>query len=220
MTIRIDIVSDVVCPWCYIGKRHLEQALSQFRAECGEMPVLEINWLPFQLNPDLPPEGVARGTYLEHKFGGPDRAKEIYARVTQAGKTAGIDFDFDRIQIQPNTLDAHRLIHMAAPLGKQDRLVEALFRAYFLDGMDLTRTTHLASLAATVDIDADAAGAYLASDEDRMLIHQFDHQARTMGISGVPFFIFNQKHALSGAQPPAVILQALRQVHGRAEGQG
>lgn len=211
MTVRIDIVSDVVCPWCFIGKRHLEKALSQFRDECAESPEFEIHWMPFQLNPDLPTEGVPRQTYLEHKFGGAN--KEIYARVAQAGKAAGIDFDFNRIQVQPNTLDAHRLIHMAAPLGKQDHMVEALFQAYFIDGLDLTQATHLESLAAKVHIDSEAIGAYLASDEDRMLVQQMDHQARTMGISGVPFFIFNQKYALSGAQPPQVIVQALRQAY-------
>ncbi len=211
MTLGIEIVSDVVCPWCFIGKRHLEAALALFRQESPQSPQPEIRWLPFQLNPDLPRNGVPRKDYLEQKFGGPARAKEIYSRVTQAGKGAGIDFDFDRIQVQPNTLDAHRLIHSAGTLGKQDRVVETLFQAYFLEGADLTQPKTLSALAERAEIDPTAIGTYLVGDEDRSLVENLDHQARQMGITGVPFFIFNRKYALSGAQPPEVILQALRQ---------
>lgn len=173
------------------------------------MPAPEVRWLPFQLNPDLPPEGVARKEYLERKFGGPDRAREIYARVSDAGRQAGLEFDFDRIQVQPNTLDAHRLVHTSGPLGRQDAMVEALFRAYFLEGADLTQRDQLAAIAARSGFGEETAHAYLAGDEDRAEVANLDFRARQMGISGVPFFIFNNKYATSGAQPPAVLLQAL-----------
>lgn len=209
MALTVEIVSDVVCPWCYIGKRHLETALARHRAEGGAEP--EVRWLPFQLNPDLPEAGVPRKEYLEHKFGGPERTGQIYARVREAGRQAGLALDFDRIAVQPNTLRAHRLIHAAGPLGRQDAMVEALFSAYFLEGADLTRIDQLAAIAARAAFDEDAARAYLEGDEDRDQVANLDMQARSMGISGVPFFIFNRKYAASGAQPPETLLQAMRQ---------
>jgi predicted DsbA family dithiol-disulfide isomerase len=207
-TLTIDVISDVVCPWCFIGKRHLETALRQFGQEFPEAGTPEVRWLPFQ-----PREGVSRKSYLEEKFGGPERAREIYARVSQAGQGAGIGFDFDRMTVQPNTLDAHRLIHAAAPLKVQDAMVEALFQAYFLEGADLTQIQTLSSLAQRAGFGAQTAEIYLKGEEDRVLVDSLDHRARQMGISGVPFFIFNGKYALSGAQPPEVILQALRRAH-------
>ena len=212
-TVTIDVVSDVVCPWCFIGKRHLEAALLQFRQEFPQSVAPKVRWLPFQLNPDLPREGVSRKSYLEEKFGGQERARQIYARVSQAGQTAGIDFDFERMTVQPNTLDAHRLIHAAGSLDKQDAMVETLFQAYFLEGANLTQTHTLAALAQRAGFDAQEAEIYLAGDEDRPLVHSLDHRARQMGISGVPFFIFSGKYSLSGAQPPELILQVLRRVH-------
>lgn len=208
MPLTIDIVSDVVCPWCFIGKRHLEAALTQYQADGSEAP--RIRWLPFQLNPDLPAEGVPRKAYLEHKFGGPERAQQIYARVREAGRQAGLALDFDRIEVQPNTLEAHRLIHVAGQLGRQDAMVEALFRAYFFEGADLTRSDQLAAIAVGAGFTEDTARAYLAGDDDRAEIANQDWQARQSGISGVPFFIFNGKYAASGAQPPAVLLQTMR----------
>ena len=212
-TVTIDGISDVVCPWCFIGKRHLETALRQFHQEFPETTAPKVRWLPFQLNPDLPREGVSRKSYLEEKFGGPERAREIYARVSQAGQDAGIDFDFERMTVQPNTLDAHRLIHAAGTLDKQDVMVETLFQAYFLEGANLTQIHTLAALAQRAGFGVHEAETYLAGDEDRPLVDSLDHRARQMGISGVPFFIFNGKYALSGAQPPEIILQVLRRVH-------
>jgi predicted DsbA family dithiol-disulfide isomerase len=172
--------------------------------------------LPFQLNPQLPQEGVPRKDYLEQKFGGPERAKEIYARVSSAGRAAGIEFDFERIQIQPNTLNAHRLIHIAGGLGKQDAMVEALFQAYFLEGADLTQIGTLKTLAQRADIDPQAVSDHLASDEDQSMVQDLDREARRMGISGVPFFIFNRRYAVSGAQPPDVLLRTLHQAFTQA----
>ena len=205
---QIDFISDVVCPWCFIGKRNLERALETWRAKHpDESPT--VRWHPFQLNPQLPASGVPRKQYLENKFGGPERAKEIYARVTTAGKRAGIEFAFDAIQVQPNTVDAHRLMHYAGERGKQDEMAEAIFRRYFLEGADLSDRQTLADIAQQAGMDRDEAAAYLASDADRELIEEQDRRARAIGVEGVPFFIFNQRLALSGAQPPEVIVEAM-----------
>ncbi len=162
--LSIDIVSDVVCPWCYIGKRRLEAALAR-RASNDAQPV-QVRWLAFQLNPDIPAGGVDRRSYLEQKFGGPERAKQIYARVKAAGDEVGIPFDFDRIVRQPNTADAHRMIAWAQDLDSiaADALFERLFRAYFIEGIDIGDIDALARLAGDAGFDATAARAWLASD--------------------------------------------------------
>ena len=208
MSFQIDVISDVVCPWCFIGKRNLEQALEIWRAKHpDEAPT--VRWHPFQLNPQLPDSGVPRKQYLENKFGGPERAKEIYARVSAAGKRADIDFAFDAIQVQPNTVNAHRLMHHAGELGRQDAVAEQIFRRYFLEGADLSNNETLADIAQQAGMDRDEVAAYLASDADRELIEEQDRRARAIGVEGVPFFIFNQRLALSGAQPPEVIVEAM-----------
>jgi predicted DsbA family dithiol-disulfide isomerase len=209
----IDIVSDVVCPWCYIGKRRLEAAL----AARGQSPA-EIRWHPFQLNPDIPPGGVDRRTYLEEKFGGPERAREIYARVEAAGREVGIAFDFDRIERQPNTLDAHRLIAWAQSTAaeRSERLVEGLFRAYFSDGVNIGEIGELVRLAREAGYDATAARAHLESEDGRAAIAAADERTKEMGIAGVPFFILNRRLAVSGAQPPEILVEALAQAETRA----
>ena len=208
MAFQIDVISDVVCPWCFIGKRNLERALETWHAKHpDETPT--VRWHPFQLNPQLPASGVPRKQYLENKFGGPERAREIYARVSAAGKRAGIDFAFDAIQVQPNTIDAHRLMHYAGEHGKQDKMAEAIFRRYFVEGADLSSKETLADIAEKAGMDREEAAAYLASDADRALIEEQERRARTIGVEGVPFFIFNQRLALSGAQPPEVIVEAM-----------
>jgi len=208
MAFDIDVISDVVCPWCFIGKRHLERALDLWREKYpDEIP--RVRWHPFQLNPQLPASGVPRKQYLENKFGGPERAKEIYARVSAAGKRAGIDFAFDAIQVQPNTIDAHRLLHYAGERGLQDEMAETMFRRYFEHGADLTDKATLADIAAQAGLNRDEVLAYLTSDADRALIEEQDRRARATGVQGVPFFIFNQRLALSGAQPPEVMLEAM-----------
>ncbi len=202
----IDVVSDVVCPWCYIGKRRLEAALQRLD---GSPP--QIHWHPFQLNPDLPAEGVDRRSYLEAKFGGARRADEIYARVRAAGASVGIAFEFDRIQRQPNTLDAHRLIAWAQSHGDAEPLVERLFRAYFIEGAFIGDARVLEQLASEAGFDGDAAAAFLASDEGVAEAAGADRRARELGISGVPLFIFNRRVAVSGAQEPDTLLAALAQ---------
>ena len=208
MSFQIDVISDVVCPWCFIGKRNLERALETWRAKYpDETPA--VRWHAFQLNPQLPNSGVPRKQYLENKFGGPQRAKEIYARVSAAGSRAGIDFAFDAIRIQPNTIDAHRLMHYAGERGRQEEMAETIFRRYFVEGADLSNLDTLADIAQQAGLDREQAAAYLDSDADRALIEAQDSRARAIGVEGVPFFIFNQRLALSGAQPPEVIVEAM-----------
>lgn len=206
--VTIDIVSDVVCPWCYIGKRRLEAAL-----DARERPRPEIRWHPFQLNPDIPAEGVDRRSYLEAKFGGAERAREIYARVEAAGMEVGIAFAFERIERQPNTLEAHRLIAWAQSIdaGRADGLVERLFSAYFTEGTNIGEVEKLARLAGEAGYDAAAALAHLRSDADRAEVAVADERSKEMGIGGVPFFIFNRRIAVSGAQPPDILADALAQ---------
>jgi predicted DsbA family dithiol-disulfide isomerase len=208
----VDVVSDVVCPWCYIGKRRLEAAIAQLREADPDLP-FEIRWHPFQLNPDLPPEGVDRKGYLEAKFGGPARASQVYERVTAAGRSVGIPFDFDAIKRQPNTLLAHRLVTWAQSRheGDADALVEGLFRANFIEGRFVGSIDELVAIAAAAGYDPADARAFLESDALKEDVAQADVRAREMGIGGVPFFIFDGKTAVSGAQEPSVIVQAIAQ---------
>lgn len=209
--LSIDIVSDVVCPWCYIGKRRLESALAQRSSDQPQQT--QVRWLAFQLNPDIPAGGVERRSYLERKFGGPERAKQIYARVKAAGDEVGIAFNFDGIVRQPNTVDAHRLTAWAQDLDPvaADVLVERLFRAYFIEGVDIGTIDALAALAGEAGFDAVAARSWLASDAGRAAIEAEECRARALGVTGVPFFVFNQRLAVSGAQPPEVLLDAIEQ---------
>lgn len=204
---RIEIVSDVICPWCFIGKRRLEQALAQ-RPDMQ----FEIGWRPFQLNPDMPREGADRKSYLEAKFGGPARAKEIYARVSAEGAKEGIAFDFDGIKRTPNTLAAHSVLRWALGAGVQNELKERLFRLYFLEGRDIGDYQVLADAAAAEGMDGALVRKLLEEGSDTDLIQQEDMTARQMGITGVPFFIFERKYGVSGAQPSEVLLQVIDKV--------
>ena len=215
-TLTIDIVSDVVCPWCFIGKRKLEAALAL--PEAANLPPVHIRWHPFQLNPDLPAEGISRQQYIATKFGGPQRAKEIYARVSAAGAAVGLDLNFDGITQQANTLAAHALIAYAQQsqgngmdnvLG--NRVKEGLLKACFVEGRFIGNLDVLVDIAFESGLDGDEARAYLSNPAHLADVSQADTQARQMGISGVPFFIFNQKVAVSGAQEPAALLAAMQQ---------
>jgi predicted DsbA family dithiol-disulfide isomerase len=205
----IDVVSDVVCPWCYIGKRRLEAAL----AERGAGSRAVVRWHPFQLNPDIPLGGVDRRRYLETKFGGPERAREIYERVGSVGREVGIWFEFERIDRQPNTLNAHRLITWAQATrpAAAGELVEQLFRAYFTQGVDIGDIEQLARIAGASGFDVFRAKAMLASGEGGAAVAAADQRARAMGVGGVPLFIFNQRLAVSGAQAVKVLLEAMTQ---------
>lgn len=204
----IDVVSDVVCPWCYVGKRHLESALATL-AEAGE-PVPAVRWHPYELNPGLPAEGVDRREYLERKFGGPARAAQVYERVRRAGTQAGIAFDFERIALQPNTRDAHRLVAWVQTRGDAGPLVERLFRAYFVEGRFVGSHEVLADLAAEAGEDRDAALEFLGSGVGLDEVAQAEARAASLGITGVPFFIVDGRYGLSGAQPAEAFVEALR----------
>jgi predicted DsbA family dithiol-disulfide isomerase len=198
---HIDIVSDVICPWCFIGKRRFERALKL-------RPELEVStsWRVFQLNPDMPPEGMNRQDYLAAKFGGATQARRIYAAVEQAGAGEGIDFAFDRIQRTPNTLDAHRLIRFATMEGNAAVMVEALFRAYFLDGRDIGARGELVEIAREAGFEASEASAWLQSERGRDAVLAEDRAARRAGVAGVPCFVVDGGYALSGAQEPEFFL--------------
>ena len=194
---RIDVVSDVICPWCFIGKRRLARALDQ-RSEVEA----EIVWHPFQLNPDMPPEGMARERYIAAKFGGGQHADRIYRNVTEVGATVGIPFHFDRIKITPNTRNAHRLIRHATEAGSAEPVVEALFNAYFVDGRDIGDRATLSEIAGEAGLDRDAASRLLGGEDGAEQVLADDMSARRIGINAVPCFIFERKYVVSGAQEP------------------
>ncbi len=210
-TLTIDIVSDVVCPWCYIGKRKLEAALELSRA--AGLPTPDIRWHPFQLNPDMPVAGMSRKQYLEDKFGGPQRAAEIYERVRTAGRAAGLELDIDGITRQPNTLAAHALIAFAQQQGaaQGNDVKERLLKAYFIENRFIGDVEELVLIAGEAGLDTDAARTFVTDPSQLKAVADADAQARGMGIGGVPYFIFNQKVAVSGAQDPASLLAAMQQ---------
>jgi predicted DsbA family dithiol-disulfide isomerase len=197
--LRLDIVSDAICPWCYIGKRHLECALELLGA-AGQSGS-SIVWHPFQLNPDMPRAGAERAAYRAAKFGGAERAAALDARVTEAASAVGLHFRLDRITRTPNTLAAHRLIRYAGRLGAQDAVVEALFRAYFTDGRDIGDPDELADAAAGCGLDRTATVAFLAGGEDEAEVLAEDGAARRGGINGVPTFFIDGRLLCSGALP-------------------
>ena len=197
----IEIASDVICPWCYIGKRRLEKALDSLK---GEVEV-SIQWLPFQLNPDMPEQGVARADYRRAKFGSVEKGRALDARVAQEGAGEGIAFAFDRMQRTPNTIAAHKLIDLAQTQGKAGPVVDALFRAYFEEARDIGDAEVLAAIATASGVESWPTGVnapHVAEQEERV---------RDLGISGVTTFIFDKKSGLSGAYPPDLLAQAIRE---------
>lgn len=208
--LQIDIVSDVVCPWCYIGKKRIENAM----ALAPEVPV-EVRWRPFFLNPWVPREGISRDSYLETKFGSVDAYKGIAQRVVAAASEEGLTYRPDLVQRQPNTIDCHRLIHWAqhdASGDKSGAMKQRLMELYFRDGGDLTQTEVLVRAAADIGMDAEATRARLVSDEDVELISAWAKDASDKGISGVPTFVFAEKYAVSGAQEAVKLARAIRQI--------
>ncbi len=198
--ILIDVISDTVCPWCFIGKRRLEQAMRE-RPNYS----FKVEWRPFQLNPEMPKQGMPRQQFLALKFGGDDRAKKIYKTVETTAQEEGLDFRFSRIGNQPNTLASHRLIRWAGSAGVQDQVVEKLFQSYFFDGADIGDHQVLAELAETVGMDRELVGRLLEEGADEKLVSEEELVARRMGIAGVPCFIVDGKYAVSGAQDSTVL---------------
>jgi predicted DsbA family dithiol-disulfide isomerase len=212
--LTIDIVSDVVCPWCYIGKKRIEDAL----ALASDVPV-EVNWRPFFLNSWVPRDGISRDEYLTAKFGSPEAYKGIAGRVVSAAGEEGLSYHPELVKRQPNTIDCHRLIHWAEAQGKAAAMKQRLMELYFRDGGDLTDTNVLVQAAADVGLDAEDVRRRLATDEDVDLISGWAQEASDKGISGVPTYVFAQKYAVSGAQPAELLAKAIRQVSAEVNAQ-
>lgn len=201
--LSLDIVSDTICPWCFIGKRRLEAALA-LRPEV----LVEIRWRPYQLDPSIPEGGVDRGLYLERKFGA-QRTDEIHARIRESGEAEGIAFAFDLIERTPNTLDSHRLIRWAGAADVQDGVVERLFRTYFEEGGDIGDHATLVGIAEDCGMSSPLVGDLLAGSSDRDEVRQEIEIAQKIGVTGVPCFIFADRLAVMGAQPPEVLAEAI-----------
>jgi predicted DsbA family dithiol-disulfide isomerase len=207
MALEISVISDVICPWCFIDKRRLEKAVAAVE---GRHEV-RVRWLPFQLNPTMPKEGIGRRDYRTKKFGSWERSQELDARLVAVGREEGIRFAFDRIERTPNTLDAHRLVCLAGEQGVQDAVVAALFRAYFTEGRDIGNQQTLLDVVAEAGLDRGKAEAVPNGDEGLEAVKEADALARRFRVDGVPFFIVNGTLTLSGAQQPVAFLEAFRQ---------
>jgi predicted DsbA family dithiol-disulfide isomerase len=210
--LSVDVYSDVICPWCFIGKRRLEKGL----ALAGRPAA--VRWHPFELNPDMPREGVERRAYRVKKFGSWERSLELDALVRRAGEGEGLACNFDGITRTPNTFDAHRVVWLAGEWGVQDAVVEALFRAYFTGGRDLSDRAVLAAAAAGGGLDAGEVNELLAGDRGAAEVRRGKQQGQRLGISGVPFFVINGEVALSGAQPPEMFRAAIEQATAAGSG--
>ena len=209
-TVSIDIVSDVVCPWCYLGKARLEQALAMTAGQAD----VSITWRPYRLNPDIPAEGVDHQAWLASKFGGKANVDRAHAQIAQYGKEAGIEYDFDAIKVGPNTLDAHRLLYWALQHGRdvQNKVADMLFKANFKEGRNVGDHKVLVEIAREAGMDTDVIAKLLDSDADEDTVINDIETAQKMGVSGVPFFILDGKYAVSGAQMPETLAGAILQL--------
>jgi predicted DsbA family dithiol-disulfide isomerase len=205
--VRVDVVSDVVCPWCFIGKKRLEQAI----ALNPDIPV-EVHYHPYFLNDWIPPEGISREQYLTTKFGSPERYKDIAKRVSTAAAQDGLTYAIDKVSRQPNTTDCHRLIHWADGIGKAPDMKQRLMELYFSEGADLSDKAVLVKAAADIGLDPDEIAKKLDTDDDLAVVSQRVEQAKTAGIQGVPFFVFDNTYGISGAQAPDQLARVIRQV--------
>ena len=210
MSLTVDVISDVICPWCYIGKRRLEGAIAAVE---GQHEV-QVHWHPFQLNPTMPKEGISRKEYRTRKFGSWERSLELDAKVIAAGESEGSHFAFDKTERTPNTVDAHRLIWLADQHGCQNAVVEALFRAYFNEGRDIGNHQTLIDVVSEAGLGRQVAESMLGSDEGMDVMSNARELSQRHLVTGVPFFIINNAITLSGAQEPETFLDAFRQVVG------
>lgn len=206
--IRVDIVSDVVCPWCFIGKRRIEKAMRSLKEDFN----FEITFLPFELNPNIPKEGLNQKDYLVKKFGGEEKYNQITAHVSKIAFEEGLQFNFDIKRVAPNTRDAHRLLWFAREKGKQVELKELLMQAYFVKGVDLTIKDNLISLAVQAGLDKDEVTSLIESSVGIHEVSKLEQLNIQRGISGVPFFIISNQYGVSGAQPVEVFIQTLTQI--------
>lgn len=210
--VKLDIISDPICPWCYIGKTNLDKALIDF----PDHPFV-IEWHPFQLNPDMPAEGIDRRAYLEGKFGGKEAAVQAYAPVVEASQSSGALINFEAIKTTPNTINAHRLIHWAGIEQRQTFVVDLLFKAYFVDGRDIGNADVLADIADTAEMDAAMVKRLLDTDEELQNIRDRDAHSRKMGVNSVPTFIVAQQHAVPGAQPPEMWVKVIEDIQAQLD---
>lgn len=213
--IKLDILSDPICPWCYIGKKNLDRAL-----EARPDHPFEIEWHPFQLNPDMPIEGMDRQAYLDAKFGGRAAATEVYGRIADAARAAGLDLRLDEIARTPNTLNAHRLIHWAGLEGRQTAAVSRLFKAYFEDLDDIGDTEVLSDIAQGIGLDRAMIARLFQGDGDLEDIRARDAHARARGVTGVPTFLVANQHALPGAQPTELWSKVMDELVAAHEAEG
>jgi predicted DsbA family dithiol-disulfide isomerase len=202
--LSVEIVYDLICPWCYLGVRRL---LRTFRRRPDLL--FDLTWRPFLLNPDMPRTGMARPDYVIRKFGGEERAKRLYASISELGRREGVAFAFDRIRRTPSSIDAHRLVRFAARYGRADALVEALFSVHFTEGYDIGDHGVLAAVAVACGLEAVETAAFLASDNETESVHADNLRAHRLGINGVPCFVIGGRHAIAGAQEPEVIERLL-----------
>ena len=207
-TIKGDIVSDVVCPWCYIGKRRIEKAMSTL----ADQFEFDITYLPFELNPQTPKEGFNQKEYLAKKFGGEARYNEITKQVSSAAAEEGLAFDFSKQRVSPNTRDAHRIIRYAKEEGKQLAVKEAFMKAYFEEGVDLNKKENLIAISEKAELNAERISQLLDSDEGLIEVIALESTNHQRGISGVPYYIINNEYGISGAQPTDVFIKALTQI--------
>ena len=202
--LSLEVVIDLVCPWCFLGTRRLKRTLRR-RPDL----MVEIGWRPFLLNPDMPRAGMTRGDYVVRKFGGEERARRLYGSITEIGRAEGVAFRFDRIRRTPCSIDAHRLVRLAAQSHRADVVVEALFSAHFTDGHDIGDPATLAAIGAAAGLDPAVVRRRLATEEDIDVIHAENLRAHRIGINGVPCFVVSGRHAIAGAQEPEVIERLL-----------
>lgn len=200
----VEVVHDLVCPWCFLGVRRLNRTLRR-RPDL----LVEIAWRPFLLNPDMPRSGMARPDYVLRKFGGEDRARRLYGSISEIGRAEGVLFRFDRIRRTPASIDAHRLVRFAARFARADEMVEALFSAHFTDGLDIGDLDMLAAIAGACGLDPVGARSFLAGEQDIEIIHAENLRSHRLGINGVPCFVVAGRHAIAGAQEPEVIERLL-----------
>lgn len=216
---HVDIVSDVICPWCWIGKRHFAQAMDILAADGLRFTQ---SWRPYQLNPDMPAEGVPREAYRARKFGNIERSRQLDSQVADVGRAAGLEFRFERMVRTPNTIEAHRLLRLAEPSGLQDELAEALFRAYFQDGLDIGDRDVLGGLGGAIGLDDATLAVFAAGAAGREDVLAEDAALRQAGLNGVPSFVLDRHLLFSGALPPdqmaATIARAVRVLRERAAG--
>ncbi len=202
--LSIEIVHDLVCPWCYLGVRRLQRTLRR-RPDL----LFELSWRPFLLNPDMPRAGMSRPDYVVRKFGGEDRARRLYASISELGRAEGVSFRFDRIRRTPSSVDAHRLVRWANRFGRAGEAVEALFSAHFTDGLDVGEIETLTAIAHALGLDGPAARRFLASEAEVDTVHGENLRAHRLGINGVPCYVIAGRHAIAGAQEPEVIERLL-----------